>query len=130
MFFSKHRRRFVSNIVLLLLIGMQTSFAVNAGFQFSPQAKLDLSQTKVAAPSCHRGSVDADQTRRECRLHCVTDSQSVTQFDLPVLPNCLKAAPILTLQAPHVVKHILPSAWGDAISTDPPIPIRFCSFQI
>ena len=130
MFLTRRHLHFISNLVLLLMLTMQTAFAVNAGLQFAPQIKHDLSQSNVAAPSCHGGNVDTDQTRRECRLHCITDGQSVTQFDILILPTCLKAAPILALQAIPATKCIPPSVWHDAISTDPPIPIRFCSFQI
>ena len=130
-FNTQRHIRSISKFLLLVLFGMQASFAANAGFQFTPQPKQNVEQAAAAAPSCH-GSAHAnlDLSRSLCRLHCVTDAQSIAQYDIPRLMDCLEAAPILVLQAIPAVRQTPSGAWRAAISHDPPIPVRFCSFLI
>jgi hypothetical protein len=130
-FNSQRRIRFIGKFVLLVLLGMQVSFAANAGFQFAPQPKQNVAQAVAATPSCHgNANANLDLSRSLCRLHCVTDAQSLAQYDIPLLTDCLEAAPILVLQATPAARQIPSGAWRAAISHDPPIPVRFCSFQI
>jgi hypothetical protein len=125
--FTRRRIQYIGKFLLLLLVGMQASFAANAGFQFAPQSQ--PAESQVAMPSCHNGA-NADLSRSLCRLHCVTDGQSVTQFDSTFVLPCLKGAPVLALQ-PAIVKRRVPIlSWRNALSHDPPIPIRFCSLLI
>lgn len=123
--------QFISKIVLLLLLGMQVSFAFNAGFQFAATTQVHDDQATTAAPSCHSGlSANADLGRSLCRLHCVTDGQSLTHFDAPFLPPALEGAPILALEPDIAGRQVAPTSWREAVSHDPPIPIRFCSLLI
>ena len=125
-FSTRRSLRFIGKFVLLLLLGMQVSFAFNAGFQFASQQTAEKS---AAMPSCH-GNANLDSSRSLCRLHCVTDGQSVAQYDIPLLPPSLKAAPTLALQAHHVKLRTAPCSKHNALFHDPPIHTRFCSLQI
>ena len=123
--------RCIGKFLLLVSLGMQISFAANAGFQFAPAPKQNAKQTPVATPSCHStANANLDLSRSLCRLHCVTDGQSVWHYDIPSPMDCLEAAPILVLQAIPATRQIPSGSWRAAISHDPPITIRFCSFLI
>ena len=136
MFSTRRRIHLISKCVLLLLLGMQAAFAFSAGYMYAPQAP-QQTEKPAAAPSCH-GSANAnvDPTRSLCRLHCMTDGQLVAQYDIPLLPSCLEAAPILrglgplAIQAIPIKLRTVPCSWRDAFPNDPAIPIRFCSFLI
>ncbi len=127
MFSTRRHVDLISKCVLLLLLGMQAAFAFSAGYMYAPQQ----TEKPADAPSCH-GSADAnvDPTRSMCRLHCMTDGQLVAQHDIPLLPSCLEAAPILALQAILIKLHTAPCSWRDGFPNDPAIFIRFCSFLI
>lgn len=123
--------RFVARVLVLFALGTQLSLAVNAGFLFAPTQKNETSAQTNAAPSCHgTGNANADTSRRNCRLHCITDAQSVANGDIPQLPPSLEGLPALALQTMPLKIRIALGSWRDAFSTDPPIPIRFCSFLI
>lgn len=130
-FNTRHHIQFIGKFLLLVMLGMQVSFAANAGFQFAPQPKQNVDQTAAPTPSCHgAANANLDLSRSLCRLHCVTDAQSISQYAIALLTDCLEAAPILVLQAIPAVRQIPSGAWRAAISHDPPIPVRFCSFLI
>jgi hypothetical protein len=128
---TRRRIQSITKFLLLLLLGMQVSFAANAGFQFAPPPQANSDQATSAAPSCHSAAnANVDLTRSLCRLHCVTDAQSFAHCDAPSLTNCLEAAPVLVLQGTPAARQIPRGCWHDAISSDPPLAIRFCSFLI
>jgi hypothetical protein len=131
MLLSRAQSRRVGRIVLLLLISMQGAFAMNAGFMFgSATHQLNATTTEVA-PSCHgKNQANPDPGRTLCRAHCLADAQNLAQAEVPSLAPCLGAAPILVLQALPAGSRTPPRSWLDASTGDPPIPIRFCSFQI
>ena len=130
MFSTRRRVHLISKCVLLLLLGMQAAFAFSAGYMYAPQVP-QQTEKPAAAPSCH-GSANAnvDPTRSLCQLHCMTDGQLVAQYDIPLLPSCLEAAPILALQATPIKLRTAPCSWRDAFLNHPAILIRFCSFLI
>jgi hypothetical protein len=131
MLLSRAQSRRVSCIVLLLLISMHGAFAMNAGFMFGSAAQQHDAAATEAAPSCHgKNQANPDPGRAFCHVHCLTDVQNLAQADVPLLPPCLGTAPILVLQTLPASSRAPLRSWLDASTGDPPIPIRFCSFQI
>ena len=131
MLLSRAQSRRASWIVLLLMISMHGAFAMNAGFMFSSVAQPRDGVATEAAPSCHgKNQAYPDPGRMLCHAHCLTDAQNLTQAEVPLLLPGLGASSILVLQALSASSRTLPCLWLDASTGDPPIPIRFCSFQI
>jgi hypothetical protein len=136
MFSTRRHVHLISMCLLLLSLVTQAAFAFNAGFMYAPQSQQQAENSAVA-PRCH-GSVSAnvDPTRSLCRLHCTTDGQSLMQYDIPLLPSCQEAAPILrglgplALQDMPIKLRIPPCSWRNAFPDDPAIAMRFCSFLI
>jgi hypothetical protein len=126
---SRARLHRFSWIALMLMFSMQGAFAMSAGYMFSARAQQRDVAANEAVPSCH-GTTNSDPGRTLCHAHCLTDAQALTQFDVPFLPSCLEAAPILALRALPATNRPVPCSWRDVSSTDPPISIRFCSFLI
>lgn len=131
MLLSRTQSRRASWIVLLLMLSMHGAFAMNAGYLFGSAAQLHEAAATEAAPSCHgKNQANPDPGRTLCHAHCLTDAQNLTHAEVPLLSPCLRAAPILVLQTLPASSRTLPCLWLDASTGDPPIPIRFCSFQI
>lgn len=131
MLLSRTQSRRASCILLLLMLSMHGAFAMNAGFLFGAASQQHNAAETEAAPSCHgKNQANPDPGRTLCHAHCLTDAQTLTQVEAPLLPACLGAASILVLQTLPANSRIAHCLWLDASKGDPPIPIRFCSFLI
>lgn len=87
----------------------------------------DLAKAMAPAekPACDD---EGGMNRALCLAHCTADDQSLdTGSQLVLAPPCL---PILVVSPSQPPKHSLFPTVRVARTSDPPIPIRFCSLLI
>lgn len=120
---SRRRLGRIARLLLVALFCTQAAFAASACLM--PSAKLAQAMAAMEQSECDdvRG-----MNASLCHAHCTSEDQSLDAGGQPVV--AAPSLPVLVVPSIQQPKHTPYSAVHIERSTDPPIPIRFCSFLI
>ena len=120
---SRHRLRHIACFVLVFLFFTQAALAVSGCLM--PVAGLAEVMAEAETSGCNEAG---GMNLNLCQAHCTADHQSLDTGELPPL-SPLHAA-VLVVPAFECAEHSTFTVVRVEHTGDPPIPIRFCSFQI
>jgi hypothetical protein len=121
---SSHRLFRIARVLLVCLVFTQAALAASGCFM-SSAGFANVAATAETADCDDTGSMNLNL----CLAHCSADSQSLDANVLPVVAP----PPALLLVVPLAIHSELPPRprfTSVERTSDPPIPIRFCSFLI
>ena len=122
-FRPRHRIRQIARFVLVFLFFTQAALAMSGCLM--PAARLAKVMAEVEASGC---SDSGSMNLNLCQAHFTAEHQSLDTGELPALsPPHVAALVVLPFE---YIEHPTFTVVRVQHTGDPPIPIRFCSFQI